>query len=120
MNSPDLTKGAEVAEVEGVLKSSDIITDAFWHSGSNHIIFAAGRDINVLEIGRGGEKNMVMLKSCRRAPKSLYYDVYNDSLYFNDSAEGKRSLYRLDLREKFFSKLMERVKKEFDIIYEKR
>ncbi|MDP2928803.1 MAG: PEGA domain-containing protein [Candidatus Omnitrophota bacterium] len=120
LNSRDLTKCVDVAEVEEVLKSPDIMIDAFWHSGSNHIIFAAGRDINVLEIGKGGEKNMVMLKSCHRAPKDLYYDVYNDSLYFNDSAGGKKNLYRLDLREKFFSKLMERVKKEFDIIYEKR
>ena len=120
LSSRDLTKPGDAAEVEEVLKSPDIITDVFWHSGSNHIIFVAGRDINVLEIGKGGEKNMVMLSRCRRAPHGLYYDEYNDSLYFNDSPEGKKNLYRLDLREKFFSKLMERVKKEFDIIYEKR
>jgi len=120
LSSRNLTKVGDAADVEEVLGGSDIIRDAFWHSGSNHIIFVSGRDINVLEIGKGGVKNMVMLSKCSRPPQGLYYDEYSDSLYFNDSPDGKKNLYRLDLREKFFSKLMQRVKKEFDIIYEKR
>jgi len=115
-----LTKDSDVAEVEEVLKGPDIIKDVFWHSGSNHIIFVAGRDIDVLEIGKGGAKNIVTLNKCRRQPQGLYYDAYNDSLYFNDSPTGKSSLYRIDLREKFFGKLMERIKKEFDIIYDQK
>lgn len=120
LSGRNVAKDSDVAEVEEVLRTPEIIMDVFWHSGSNHIIFVAGRDINVLEIGKGGGKNMVTLTKCRRQPQGLYYDESNDSLYFNDSSEGKRILYRLDLREKFFDKLMERVKKEFDIIYEKR
>ncbi|MDO8535568.1 MAG: PEGA domain-containing protein [Candidatus Omnitrophota bacterium] len=120
LNGPGPVKGGDAAEVEEALKSSYIITDAFWHSGSNHIIFVAGRDINVLEIGKGGGKNIVTLNKCSRRPQGVYYDANNDSLYFNDSYAGKSSLYRLDLREKFFGKFMERIKKEFDIIYEKR
>lgn len=115
-----LIRGGDVAEVYEVLKSPDIIKDVFWHSGSNHMIFIAGRDINVLEIGKGGGKNIVTLNKCSRRPQGVYYDAYNDSLYFNDSPAGLNSLYRLDLREKFFGKLIERIKKEFDIIYEKR
>ncbi|MDP3730325.1 MAG: PEGA domain-containing protein [Candidatus Omnitrophota bacterium] len=120
LNGLRLIKSEDIAEVEEVLKSPDTIKDVFWHSGSNHIIFAAGRDINVLEIGKGGGKNIVTLNKCSRQPQGVYYDVYNDSLYFNDSPGGKSKLYRLDLREKFFGKFMERIKKEFDIIYEKR
>ena len=120
LNGLRLTKDADIAEVEEVSKGSDIIKDVFWHSGSNHIIFVAGRDINVLEIGKGGGKNIVMLNKCRRQPQGVYYDAYNDSLYFNDSPAGKSTLYRIDLREKFFGKLMERIKKEFDIIYDQR
>lgn len=120
LSGSGLIKGGDVADVEEILKSQSVITDVFWHSGSNHIIFIAGRDINVLEIGKGGDKNIVTLNKCIRKPQGVYYDTYNDSLYFNDSREGKSSLYRLDLREKFFGKLMERIKKEFDIIYEKR
>ena len=120
LNSPIVIKNGDVAEIGEVLKSPDTIKDAFWHSGSNHIIFVAGRDINVLEIGKGGSKNIVTLNKCSRRPQGLYYDVYNDSLYFNDSPGGKSNLYRLDLREKFFGKLMERIKKEFDIIYDQR
>lgn len=115
-----LTKNGEIAEIEEVFKGPNIIKDVFWHSASNHIIFIAGRDINVLEIGKGGGKNIVTLNKCTRQPQGLYYDTYNDSLYFNDSPEGRRSLYRLDLREKFFGKLMERIKKEFDIIYDQK
>ena len=115
-----LTSDGDVAEVEEVLKCPDIIKDVFWHSGSNHIIFVAGRDIDVLEIGKGGGKNIVTLNKCSRRPQGVYYDVYNDSLYFNDSPAGLSKLYRLDLREKFFGKLMERIKKEFDIIYDQK
>lgn len=120
LNGPGLVKGADAAEVEEVLKSPSVIKDVFWHSGSNHIIFVAGRDINVMEIGRGGDKNIVTLNKCNRRPRGLYYDVYNDSLYFNDAPAGRSSLYRIDLREKFFGKLMERIKKEFDIIYDQK
>ncbi len=120
LNGLKLTKDGDVAEVGEVLKSPYIIKDVFWHSGSNHIIFVAGRDIDVLEIGKGGGKNIVTLNKCSRQPQGVYYDAYNDSLYFNDSPGGKSKLYRLDLREKFFGKLMERIKKEFDIIYDQR
>ncbi len=115
-----LTKDGDAAEVEEVLKGSGAIKEAFWHSDSNHIIFVSGKDINVLEIGKGGGKNIVTLNRCAHQPKGVYYDTYNDSLYFNDSPDGKSILYRLDLREKFFGKLMERIKKEFDIIYDQR
>jgi hypothetical protein len=120
LNGQRLTKDGEIAEVEEALESSYIIKDVFWHSGSNHIIFVAGRDINVLEIGKGGDKNIVTLNKCHKQPQGLHYDVSNDSLYFNDSPEGRNNLYRLDLREKYFEKFMERIKKEFDIIYDQK
>ena len=116
----DLVKDGELAYVEEALKTPGSIKDVFWHSGSNHIIFVANKDINVIDLGGRGEKNIVTLHKCTRAPQGLYYDVNNDSLYFNDAYEGKDRLYRLDLREKFFEKLMQRVKKELDIIYETR
>ncbi|MCX5666536.1 MAG: PEGA domain-containing protein [Candidatus Omnitrophica bacterium] len=120
LDVPKPVKGGEIAEVEEALRGPDIIKDAFWHSGSNHIILVAGRDIDVLEIGKGGGKNTVTLNKCSGQPQGAYYDVYNDSLYYNDSPSGKSKLYRLDLREKFFGKLMERIKKEFDIIYDQK
>lgn len=120
LNGSRLTKDGDVAEVVESLEGQYIIKDVFWHSGSNHIIFVSGKDINVLEVGRGGGKNIVMLNKYVRRPQGLYYDVYNDSLYFNDSPSGKNNLYRLDLREKFFEKLMERIKKEFDTIYDQK
>jgi PEGA domain. len=115
-----LTKDGDAAEVEEVLKSPDIIKNVFWHSGSNHMIFVAGRDINVVEIGKGGGKNIVTLNKCVSQPRGVYYDESSDSLYFNDSPEGKSAIYRIDLREKLFEKFMERIKKEFDIIYDQR
>ncbi len=120
LDGPKLVKDGDIAEAEEVLRGPDIIKDVFWHSGSNHIILVAGRDIDVLEIGKGGGKNIVTLNKCSGQPQGVYYDVYNDSLYYNDSPAGKSKLYRLDLREKFFGKLMERIKKEFDIIYDQK
>ncbi len=120
LNSLRLTVDSDAAEVEEVLKSTEAIKDVFWHSGSNHIIFTAGKDIDVMEIEKGGIKNIVTLNRCDHQPRGIYYDVYNDSLYFNDSPAGKSKLYRLDLREKLFGKFMERIKKEFDIIYDQK
>jgi hypothetical protein len=120
LNGLRLTKDEDVAQIEEVLDTSRVIKDVFWHSDSNHIIFISGKDIDILEIGKGGEKNIVTLNKCSRLPQGVYYDTYNDSLYFNDSPSGKSNLYRLDLREKFFGKLLERIKKEFDIIYDQK
>ena len=117
--SRDLTKDGELGYVEDTLKVPGSIKDVFWHSLSNHIIFVVNKDINVIELGSAGEKNIVTLHKCIRPPEGIYYDENNDSLYFTDTYECKPRLYRLDLREKFFDKLMQRVKKEFDIIYEK-
>lgn len=113
-------KGGEAARVEEILQNPEPIHDVFWHSGSNYLVFIAGREINVVELGRGIKENIVTLHRCAHPPRGLYYDEYNDSLYFNDSEGGKDRIWRIDLREKFFEKLLQRVKKEFDIIYEKR
>lgn len=109
------------AVIEQVYQAPGLIKDAFWHSGSNHVVFISDKDIDVLELGMGQDNGIVTLHKCSSAPRGVYYDVYSDSLYFNDSKNGyKENVYRLDLREKFFDKFMQRVKKELDIIYEKR
>jgi len=116
-----LLKGKDIAEVEQVYKSQGLIRNAFWHSVSSHIVFVCGNDIDVLELGRGEEKNPVTLHKCGQTPKGVYYDAYSDSLYFDDSKEGgKKNLCRLDLREKTFDKFIQRMKKEFDVIYEQK
>ena len=120
LNSNNLAKGGESAKVKEILRTSLAIRDCFWHSGSHHIVFVSGREINVLDLGGDAEKNIVTLHKCGRAPEGLSYDNTNDSLYFNDTSKGRPYLFRIDLREKFFDKFMQRVKKEFDIIYEKR
>ncbi|MDD5496676.1 MAG: PEGA domain-containing protein [Candidatus Omnitrophica bacterium] len=120
LTSRDAAKDGDSVEVEEVLTSPSVIRSVFWHSGSNHIVFVAGRDINVLELGKGGRKNMVTLHKCNLPPKGIFYDNNNDSLYFTDYRGGRDGIYRMDLREKFFDKLIQRVKKEFDVIYEKK
>jgi hypothetical protein len=122
LNVPDRLLGPkDAAKVEQIYKSPALIKNAFWHSGSNHIILISDKDICVVESGRGEDKNPVTLYKCEAAPNSVYYDAYSDSLYFDDSkAGGKKNLYRLDLREKTFDKFMQRVKKEFEIIYEQK
>jgi hypothetical protein len=122
LNAQDrISNGKDIASVEQVYKSQGQVRNAFWHSGSNHVVFISDKDIDVLESGRGEEKNPVTLHKCENTPKGVYYDAYSDSLYFDDSENGgKKGLYRLDLREKVFDKFMQRVKKEFDIIYEQK
>lgn len=114
----ELQKNSVLAYVEEVFKTPAVIRNVFWHSGSHHIVFVVNRDIDVIEFGSGAQNNIVNLHKCNRVPRGLFYDDNNDSLYFNDNYDGKDHIYRLDLRENFYGKVLERVKKEFDIIYE--
>lgn len=116
----DSVKEGVSAQVEEVLASPGGIREVFWHSGSNHIVIVSDKSINVLELGHGQKNNIVTLHKFEKAPAGLYYDEGSDSLYFNDLRNDKDSILRLDLREKFFDKLLQRVKKELDIIYEQK
>ena len=118
-------KGSEWAKIEEVLTTTSPIIDVYWYSESKHVVFVTEKDINVVELDGKGTKNAVILYKFDSRPQGLYYDKDNDSLYFTDfdilqAGEKKSHLYRLDLRQKFFSQLMERLKKEFDIGYEER
>lgn len=116
----DIASEADHVQIEEVIKDRQAIKDAYWYSSSNHIVFVSGRDINVLELGKGEDNDIVTLHKCEKAPQEFYYDDRNDSLYFSDTIDGSGCVLRIDLREKFFDKLLDRVKKELDIIYEKR
>ncbi|MBI4974408.1 MAG: hypothetical protein HZC19_01125 [Candidatus Omnitrophica bacterium] len=118
-----LVKGKDSVKVEEVLTSPDPIIDVHWYSESRHIVFVTDKYINVGELsGSEGERNIVILYKFNASPKSLFYDEASDSLYFTDSTSSKDRayLYRLDLRQNFFDQLMQRLKKEFEIRYEKR
>lgn len=120
-----LTEDGEAAKVEKVLESPNPIIDAYWYSESNHIVYITDSDINVAELDNAGKSNAVMLYKFNTKPQGLYYDYTSDSLYFTDfkigpDAKEANYLYRLDLRQKFFGQFMQRLKKEFDIRYEKR
>ena len=85
----------------------------------------ADKEVNVVELGGEGSRNVVTLYHLTQESRGMYYDQANDSLYFTDedkiSPHGQaRALYRLDLRKNFFDQLMRRLKKEFDARYEKR
>jgi hypothetical protein len=89
------------------------------------MVFMAGKDINVIELGGAGARNIVNLYRFETEPRDLFYDRANDSVYFTDTGripgqKVRSSLYRLDLREKFFDQFMQRFKKELDVRYEKR
>jgi len=126
LKSDTSAKEGELAGVEEVLKSREPIQNVFWYSQSNYIVFVTSKDINVIELSGQGIRNTIALYKFNASPGSLYYDTTNDSLYFTDlnkepDAAFKRSyLYRLDLRQKFFTQLMQRFRKEFEIRYEKR
>lgn len=123
---PDVqAKNGEAATVEEVVKSPYPILAGFWYSQSSHIVFVADKNINVIELSGQGERNIVTLYKFNSEPKGLFYDVGADSLYFVDSATSRASkrgtfLHRLDLRQNFFDKFMQKFKKEFDIRYEAR
>jgi hypothetical protein len=120
-----LPRETEDSKVEEVLVSAEAILDVFWYSDSKHIVFVTEKDIKAAEINGAGDRNIVTLYKFNSRPRSLHYDEGDDSLYFIDfrsekgpDAEGH--IYRLELRQKLFGQLMERLRKEFDIRYEKR
>ncbi|MFA5146244.1 MAG: PEGA domain-containing protein [Candidatus Omnitrophota bacterium] len=117
-----VSTGEESATVEKLVETSSSIISVFWYSESNHVVFVTEKDINVVELSGNEAENAVMLYKFYKSPRGLFYDDNNDSLYFTDSEDawGKPFLHRLDLRQKFFSQLMQRFKKEFDEPDEKR
>lgn len=121
---PGLT--GELGMVYEVLNSPDPIRDVFWYSDSSHIVYVTDSDINVAEISRSeGTKNTVTVYKFERPPRYLYYDEWSDSLYFADLAaedadKTSPHIYRLNLRQKFFDQLMQRLKKEFNIKYDEK
>lgn len=103
------------ARVELLTESSERIIDAFWYSGSKHIVFVTDREVNAVEIYGKGERNTVTLFTFFAVPHAISYDEGNDSLYFVDrNQDGASYLYRLGLREKFFDKLIQRLTKGWE------
>ncbi len=126
--SPDKGSFAagETARAESVLTTDEPIIDVFWYTGSGYIIVVTENYINVLEIRKGGRRNVATLYKFNSAPHSVSYDPNNGSLYFLDSpkgnfAKGESYLYRLDLRQKLFDYLMQLLlKRDTDTQHEKR
>jgi hypothetical protein len=105
--------------IDELLKSEELVRYVFWYSQSTHIVFLSGKDVNVIELGPQGSRNVVSLYRFDSEPRNVIYDPANDSLYYTDTGrmpgqKERSSLYRLNLREKFFDKFMERFKKEPD------
>ena len=116
-----LTKDGETTKVEEVFKSSSPIKSVFWYPGFDYIVVVTDSDVRVAELKSEGLRNVVTLYKFKTKPKDIYYDK-NFSLYFTDLAsEGEGLyLYRLDLKQGFFDKLMKQLKKEFEIRNEER
>lgn len=119
-----LTLDGGTAIVFRVVESDVPIREAFWHSSSGYIIYLSGHDLNAVEVSGKGGRNVVTLYKFNSHPGTVRYDSVSDSIYFTDtepmSHDGKRYLYRLDLRQKFFAQILRRLQKEFNIEYEKR
>lgn len=116
-----LPTNGEDAKVEEILTGSSAIVDCFWYSTSSYMIVTTRTDIKVVELRGGATRNIISLYKFNADPRGLYYDESNDSLYFTDLTKGPdsektaRYLYRLDLRQKFFDKFMQRLlKKELE------
>lgn len=117
-------KTDQIARIEEVAVSPSAIMDAFWYSESKHIVFVTEKDINVVELYGKGTRNTAVLYKFNAKPEGLYYDKNNDSLYFTDlsgaDARPRSFLYRLDLRQKFFSQILQKLREEFEPRYETR
>lgn len=118
-----LARDQEDAYVEEILGLEEPIIEVFWYSAANYIIVVTEKYVNIVELRGGGKRNVATLYKFNTRHNGLYYDEGSDSLYFTDIKRGQDSkgLYRLDLRQTFFSKLMQLfVKKETETLDEKR
>lgn len=118
-----IANNENIPKIEEAANTSSPIIDVFWYSDSRHIVFATEKDLSVMETGASYSGSSIMLYEFTVRPRALFYDNGNDSLYFTDlksapDANAAGSLYRLDLRQKFFDKFLRRLKKEFEINYE--
>ena len=86
--------------------SQNLITNAFWHSDSFHVVLVTDRTVEVLEARP--KPNPVTLVVLNKRNASAVYDAHADTLYFVDSqraADGNlyNNLYKLELNTKLFS-----------------
>lgn len=120
-----VARDGENARVEEVLASDDPILDVFWYSGAGYVIIVTEKYINVAELRGGGKRNTACLYKFNAKPRRFYYDSDNDSIYFTDIEKGSGNwdanyLYRLDLRQTFFDKLIKMLlKREPEALHEK-
>ena len=112
-------------QVEEVLVSEDPILDVFWYSASSYVIVVTEKYINVAELRGEGRRNAASLYKFDAKPRGIYYDETSDSLYFIDAGKDRGSkdknyLYRLELRQTFFARLMQLFLKKEEAQYEER
>jgi len=122
--NPDnsIAEEPELARIEEIFVSRSRIVDVFWYSDSGYIIVVTEREIKAVELRGGKSRNVVTLFKFNSKPKGLYYDEYNDSIYFSDNSvmdipsgaapSSENYLYRLDLRQKFLDSLKQLLMKK--------
>jgi len=71
--------------------SNKQINNVFWHSDSYHLVLAAGKNIEVLEVAVNS--NPVTLVSLNKTISNIFYDSGKDTLYFIDSQKAANGVY---------------------------
>ncbi len=77
------------------------VINVFWHSDNYHLVVLTDKHVQVVE-ARGQSKPLNLVELNKEAT-SAFYDVKEDTLYFNDS----QNLYKLELSSNLF--LLERL-----------
>ena len=121
-----IARNGVYADVDEVVTSQEKIIDIFWYLSSGYIIIVTDKNVKVIELRTSGRPNIVTLYKFNTTPRGIYYDAEKASLYFIDTdkeSEGNAgSLYRLDLKQKFFDQLMQllQLRRDTETKYEKK
>lgn len=97
-----------------IITDHDII-NAFWHSGSEHIIVITDKDIKIYELIGEGKSNAITVSNINNKYPKAFYNTVEDTLYFTDTQEGPdgklhNGLYRLDISKKSIFSFLKEIK----------
>lgn len=109
------SKDALVFEKPFILNMPKVnIRDVFWHLNNSYIILVTAKTIEILELRP--DSNSIVLAYLNKEYPDVFYDVYTNALYFQDSEKATDSqiydnVYKIELKHKLFDLNLEGLKK---------
>lgn len=87
-------------ESKSITRFSQKITAVQWSNDYEHVIFAVGNEIKIIELDHRDHKNLANLTTLVAENSRVSADFSQNKIYFTDTERKETSLYSIDFPEK--------------------